>query len=71
MTERISISEFKRIIDIANTNYPNATIMSIGHGNCDGYWYYALFLMVDGEEIRYEIPMYKHDLEVCNVEFNT
>lgn len=58
---RISLSEFVQCVEFAEKKYPNAKLMSVGHGCSDNSWYYALFLDVDGKEIRYEIPMYKEE----------
>lgn len=56
---KISLSEFAQLVELAEKKYPNAKLVSVGHGSSCHTWYYALFLEVDGKEIRYEIPMYK------------
>lgn len=58
MDRKLSIGEFTQFVEQAERKYPNANVVSIGHGCANNKWYYALFLDVDGKEIRYEIPMY-------------
>lgn len=56
---RVSLSEFVQFVEFAEKKYPNAKLISVGHGYSGDEWYYSLLLDVDGKEIRYEIPMYK------------
>ena len=58
---RISLSKFVYLAEQAEMKYPNAKLVSVGHGCSDSTWYYALFLNVNGTEIRYEIPMYEEE----------
>ena len=58
---RISLSKFVDLAELAEMKYPNAKLVSVGYGCADNTWYYALLLDVDGTEIRYEIPMYEEE----------
>jgi len=61
MINKIDLSEFAHYVYLAEKQYPNAKVTSVGYGCAEHEWYYALFLDVDGCEVRYEIPMYKEE----------
>ena len=59
MDDRITIGDFALAAQVAATKYPGAKVVSVGTGSKGDLWYYGLFLKVDGQEVRFEIPAYR------------
>ena len=59
MDDRITVGDFALMAQEAAAKYPGARVASVGVGRKGDYWYYGLFLVADGQEIRFEIPAYK------------
>ena len=59
MDDRITIGDFALMVQEAATKYPGARVASVGTGRSGDHWYYGLFLVTGGQEVRVEIPAYK------------
>lgn len=58
MNDRISLAEFKKMIDQAYTSFPDAKVIAVGSGYRNGNLNYVIWLKYDGKEFPYRIPCY-------------
>ena len=59
MDDRITIGDFALMAQEAAAKYPGAKVASVGTGRKGDLWYYGLFLVTGGQEVRIEIPAYR------------